>query len=394
MKICIVCPGWPGKVNRWNGIFILEQAVALRKQGCQIDVVTARVFKEDLPNETVAGINVSRFWFPSKQKLLTYYKRIPPVRILFYVLSGIIKTVRTVKSDKCDLIHAHFVIPAGLIGVLAGKLTNKPVVVTAHDSDVVMMPKRSKIAAYLLRYTLRKADLIVATTSELSQDIATNFNIPKEKIKVIALGVDRRLFKPMDQVKARKLLDLSQNRKFILFIGALVEAKGIKDLIDCLPDLIKAQKDLSLLVMGDGPLRDLLKNTVAEMELTEYVRFIGSISHEDVPIWLNACDVMVLPSWSEGLGMVVREAVSVGVPVVASAVGGIPDVIKDGQTGYLTKPGNIVQLSERIRAVLTDDGFRRRVEASKDIVDKYDHEVIASQIKDNYRNLVDNRTKS
>ena len=387
MRVLIVCPGWPGNVNPWNGIFVREQAEALVRQGTSVHVLTARVFNKD-PYEMQDGpVKVYRFRFPSKQMLLAEYERIPVFRIGVYLLSGIYKAFRLIKKEECDLLHAHFVIPAGLIAVIAGRLRRKPVVITAHDSDVVTFPEKSRIAGWLIRYSLRHADHIIPTNIFLKDHIKKNFGIAEEKMTVIPLGVDRELFKHIDQAEARRKLDLPAAKRAILYVGALLTIKGV----DILPEVISKVCDVvpeALFVfVGAGPLKDLLVSDIEKRGLSGNAMFAGSKIHEELPLWYGASDLMVLPTTSEGLGMVVREAISTGLPVVASNVGGVPDVVKDGETGYLTEPGDTYSVSEAIIKVLGDKGFRETVRKHSSVIDPFDHQKIAKRVIDVYKRI-------
>lgn len=387
MRVLIVCPGWPGNVNPWNGIFVREQAEAIDKEGTSATVLTARVFRAD-PYEAIDGrVKVFRFWFPSKQILLAEYERIPVFRIGFYLLSGIFKAFRLVKKESCDVIHAHFVIPAGLIAVIAGRLRRKPVVITAHDSDVVTFPEKSKIAGWLIGYSLRQADHIIPTNIHLKDHIATHFGIEEDKMTVIPLGIDRGLFRPIEKEEARRKLDLSLNRRIILYVGALLQIKGV----DIMPDIVSRVsskiRDPLFVFVGAGPLKDALNGEFERRGEAGNVVFEGSKAHEALPLWYNAADLMVLPTTSEGLGMVVREAISSGLPVVASGVGGIPDVVKEGKTGYLTQPGDADGVSQAILKVLGDEGFRDTVAKHSSLIDPFDHQKIAGRVIDVYKRI-------
>lgn len=378
MKVCIVCPGWPGKVNHWNGIFIQEQANSLIKAGCDVSIVTAQVFKEDPLFELDGKIKIYRFWFPSKRKLLAEYSKIPAIRIGIYLLTGTLRTLRVIRKERPNIIHAHWAIPSGLIGVIVGKLLRKKVIITVHDSDVTTFPSRSKIAKSLISYALNQASYIVPTNSTLEEIVKKNFNIPKEKISVIPLGIDKELFKPFNKETARSSLDLPKNKKIILFIGALLKIKGVDYLVESMPQIIKANKDAVFLFVGEGPLQKKLKERIDSLGYSSKVQFVGSKPYKEIPLWLNASDVLVLPTLSKGLGMVVIEAISTGTPIVSSPVGAAKKLVLEGVNGFTVEPGQSVKIAEKVNTILENiDTFRTKPNEHSQA---FNNEVIAKEI--------------
>lgn len=382
MRIVVVCPGWPGVVNPWNGIFIKDQAIALVELGCNVSVVTARVFEEDQPESKVGSISVHRFWFPSEQKLLADYEGIPFVRVSFYLLSGILKTISVSRRQKSDVIQGHFAVPSGFIAAIAGLLTRKPIIVTVHDSDVQTFPAKSRLAALCIRFTLKRAKRIVTTNEELARYVTEHYPFAAAKLRICPLGVNTKLFNPVDHDKSRRELGLPLDRKIAIYIGALLEIKGVDYLYEVVPKVLEKDKNALFLVIGKGPMRGWLEKQIAKDNLGGHVRIIGQLTHEEIPLWLGSSDVLVLSTRSEGQGMVVHEAVAMGVPVVSSRVGGIPNVVEDGANGFLVAPGDIQTFAESIVKVFSNSGFKKEALARSELAKKFGEEAAARSLLD------------
>ena len=144
------------------------------------------------------------------------------------------------------------------------------------------------------------------------------------------------------------------NLPYLLAIGSLTREKGVEILIEALVKLRRDYPNLSLCLLGDGPLRDALERRVAEMALSDWVHFIGIV--EDVRPWLKHCALLAVPSLSEGMGLAAVEAMAMGRPVVASRVGGLLEVVVDGETGRFARPGDADHLAEQVDALLRDPG--------------------------------------
>jgi glycosyltransferase involved in cell wall biosynthesis len=173
-----------------------------------------------------------------------------------------------------------------------------------------------------------------------------------ERIDVVPNGVDRQEFKPRDRGEARAHLGLPESGKMVLFVGHLTEPKGAGDLIRAFALAGEALRDTRLVMVGDGEGSAACR--VLAAGLGERVSFVGAEPHERIPLWLAACDALALPSWNEGMPNVVLEALACGRAVVASNVGGIPDVL-DGYPHALVPPREPAALALALERVLRSD---------------------------------------
>jgi len=165
---------------------------------------------------------------------------------------------------------------------------------------------------------------------------------------VITNGFDEKQFKIMDQLECRKKLLLPNDKKIFINVANLIEEKGHGDLIDAFNNITKYNKELLCIIIGEGLLRNQLEKKINNYNLKNQILLKGSIDHTQIPLWLNASDIFVLPSIIEGNPTVMFEAMGCGKPFVGSSVGGIPDIITSGDYGLLSIPGNSLDLEEKM----------------------------------------------
>ena len=290
---------------------------------------------------------------------------------------------RVAKNYKIDLIHAHWVIPSGFLASLGcGKI---PVVTTLRGSDIKKFGKQ-RMFKYPIIYALKRSTKIVALSNDLKQD-AIDLGTKSDKIYVIPGGVDVNKFRPQDRTVARLELHLSEEGFLIIFVGRLIKAKRVDKLINMSVKLSQ-DFDFHLVIVGDGPERANLENLAKGLGLKN-VLFTESVSHDSVPSYMAASDLLVLPSESEGLPGCVQEAMACGTPVVASNVGGLADLITNGVNGYLVDTE--AEMEERMRLLMSSPELVQTMGAnalefarqnlSLDMVVKKTEELYASILK-------------
>lgn len=203
----------------------------------------------------------------------------------------------------------------------------------------------------------KKADKIIAISNLIKKEMEEDLNIPKNKIEVVYNGIDLDEFRILDEKTVeneKKKYGFFKGSKIIGYTGRLHEEKGINILIEAFFQVSRRFDHLYLLLVGDGPERKKLESQVARLGLEKKVLFLGY--KEDVPLFLNLIDIFVLPSIvRESFGIVLTEAMACGKVVVASNLGGIPEIINSGINGFLFEPGNDKELSDRISQVLSDE---------------------------------------
>lgn len=260
--------------------------------------------------------------------------------------------IKTISKNNVnfDLIHAHF-LDCGFIGAKLKSLYNKPLVVTAHGGEVYNLPHKNGWHKALAKYALTEADQVI-TVSQFMAENVLSLGVPPDKIHVIPNGYNEKLFRPCSSTDARKQLGLPLDKKILLSVGGLVAVKGQTYLLDALKLVLKKHDNVILMIIGLGPLKENLLKKTRELKLEKNVFFAGWKEHNEIPMWMNACDVFVLPSLIESFGVVVIESMACAKPVVATNVGGVPEIIRNDNVGILVEPANPKSLSDGILEAL------------------------------------------
>jgi len=311
---------------------------------------------------------------------------------LFKDPAAVVSLARLIRREKFDIIHTHNS-KAGFIGRLAGRLAGVPLVIHTvhgfafHDAE---SPGRRILFRTLERVAARWCDGIIFISKPLEEWAnreRIGLRVPR---RVIYSGIDVESFRRADPQTVRREFGIPSNRVVVGMISKLWEGKGHRSLLQAWHQI---QPDWSggdrphLMIVGEGPLEDELKQRVRQLELTNSVTFTGF--RADIPEVTSAVDVAVLPSEFEGMGRVVLEAMAAGKPVVASRVGGIPDLVRDGVNGLLVPPNDVAALAAALRKVLTDGALREQLsEGAADSLDrKYSSSAMIEQIHAFYNAL-------
>lgn len=238
-----------------------------------------------------------------------------------------------------------------------------PLVVTIHS---LFGEHPDALIHDVMAPNLQRADRLIAVSTHVA-DHAVQLGADPTRIRVIPSGVDTQRFRPINRATTRATLGLSSEQKIILFVGTLEPRKQVDRLLLALP-LVRQRIPLSNVVIigtgevaGAGDQTALLHRVVRENNLEDVVRFEGRVSEEQLVSWYTAADVFALPSSSEGQGLAALEAMACGLPVVASAVGGLLEAIVDGHNGALVRPGDVSALAQRLTDVLQDECLRERL---------------------------------
>jgi glycosyltransferase involved in cell wall biosynthesis/peptidoglycan/xylan/chitin deacetylase (PgdA/CDA1 family) len=249
---------------------------------------------------------------------------------------------RRLESHRPDVVLAYWAHPDGEVAVRAARLAGVPAVVMVGGSDVLLLARSSDRRRRIVN-VLRSADAVVAVSGHL-RDRLVNFGIEPNKVHVVYRGVDSNRFTAGDRSAARRRLGIPPDERVAVWVGRMVPVKAVDVLLEAVGVLRQRGVSLWLYLIGDGPLRHALEARVRARGLTDRCAFAGAVRHERLADWYRAADVAVLPSLSEGVPNVLREAQACGTPFVASHVGGIPE-IADPATDLLVPPGDVAALA-------------------------------------------------
>lgn len=271
---------------------------------------------------------------------------------------------RLLQGYRPSLIHAHF----GIEGVYALPLAKRlgiPLVTTFHGFDATLadwaLLGSPAWAQYpLLRRTLaRDGDLFVCASSFIRERLLT-MGFPAARTHTLYIGVDCRSIRPRHP---------SEEAPVILHVARLAAVKGTQYLLRAFATVAQRYDGAQLVIIGDGPLKRSLRSLAASLGVQDRVRFLGALAHADVLAWMRKAAMLVLPGIRtatgrvEGLGLVLLEAAATGVPAIGSRLGGIPEGVMDGRTGYLVPERDPAALAARIGELLDDPAKRYRMGA-------------------------------
>ena len=209
----------------------------------------------------------------------------------------------------------------------------------------------------------KKASLIVAVSKYSRDKILEHYDIEEGKIRIIPNGVDVEKFKPTDAAASKRQFNLGKEPT-VLFVGSLVPRKGLPYLVEAAKKVVKQQANTKFVIVGDGPLRKQLDESLNNAGLMGNFVFLGNLKEDQLSTIYSAADVFVLPSIQEGQGIVLLEAQACGKPVVAFGEGGVYEAVRDKETGFLVELGNSEGLADELLRLLGDEGLRQKMGAA------------------------------
>ena len=395
MKVCILTTSFPLGKGDISGMFVLEQARHLIKHGAAVRVVSPHHFGSPLV-EDMNGIHVHRFryFLPEKLQKLCYGSGMPnnirefPWTKLQLPLLVLLFTIQAIRHARgCDIIHAHWSV-AGIAGLIAARIMRKPIVLNIHQGTLRDFTKIERVLLENVDYVVFNSSYTLSHAMKYAKPVRS---------AIVPPGVDTEKFqcrssswKGMDILPAR-IMD-----KPILFtLGRLVEWKGHRYLIDAVR-LVKDKMNVHLLIGGEGTLRQDLDNLVRDRGLEDDVTFLGHIPGHLMNTYYSNADIYIQPSiidkdgTTEGLGVTILEAMACGTPCIGSKVGGIPDIIRDGENGFLVNPADPEQLAEKISLLLQAKDLREEIggKGRKFVEENYSWNVKAGELMEIYSRLL------
>ena len=374
--------------------WLVETIRRLRERGVEVEVLAPAY--RGLGEQVLGGVRVHRFRYaPRAWETLTHDQTAPDrIRerpwflglVPGYVAAGSRAAARLARAGGFDVIHAFWPIPQGLLGLHAKRKSGLPLVSTFFGVELTWMERQFPFLAPLLRRIVRGSDAVTAISTYTAARLAQQ--VPGVDPAIIPFGaaVDAPAEPPPYTYDGARPFEL-------LFVGRLVERKGVH-LLHALASL-PPERRVALHVVGDGPDRAKLQEQARRLALGERAVFHGFVSKDELQRRLETCDAFVLPAVvdakgdTEGLGVVLIEAMSYARPVIASAAGGIVDIVRDGRNGLLVPPGDAPALAAAVAAMMDDPARARAfgLNGREDVAANFAWDVIADRLAEIYRRV-------
>jgi glycosyltransferase involved in cell wall biosynthesis len=354
MKVLVSTGIFPNRSDMTRGVYVFQQVAALGRL---------------VPVEAVAPVP----WIPRLLRSARYrpvaaaprrdtlsgvavtYPRYVVIPKIFRFLHGFFVFACTLPAHLSaarrlhpDVVLSFFAYPYGFCAVLVAGCLRRPVVVSCRGSDINHLA-RPRARRALIGWALRRCHTVVVVSRALATSVAA-LGVPAERIRVMPNGIDGDRFHPRDRAAARRTLNLPAEQRLVVCVSRLSHEKGIDILADATARL---PADVRVVVVGDGAERSALCARVRALGLNDRFHFTGTRPHDEIPAWLAAADVAVLASRSEGHPNAVVEALACGRPVVATHVGGVPDVITRAADGIVVAPEDAGALADGLRDALS-----------------------------------------
>jgi glycosyltransferase involved in cell wall biosynthesis len=354
-SVLFLTNAYPDFESSYRGVFIQKMAVLLRNEGYEISVVTPKIYRKSSYHEKKDGIKIYRFPFFARDKLLIEYKNIPYVKMIIYYLMGFLWTFYALLKNRCDMIHAHWAIPTGLIGVLVGKLLKKSVIVTIHGSDFRMATEGSGLLKNIFLYVCHRSEHIFCV-SELQAKEIEKMGVKEEKISTLPMGIEES-FLETGKNRGKKLNDQEHS---ILSNRNLFPLYNVSLLIRAIPMVLQGEPNTRFLIAGDGPERENLEREARDLKVSRFVKFLGRVPHEKMADLLSQTDIFVSTSLHDGTSVSLLEAMGSGAFPIVTDIPSNREWISPGQNGFLVPVNEEKLLAKKIIDAIRDKTLLER----------------------------------
>ncbi len=384
LRVLIISNGHPCPALPHFYTFIAEQAKAISER---VEVRAIVPIEKHLPlSRHIRHLELSRNFPPllRTDDYITYFPRVyryfPKLNKYLADYLALWATLYTIwrRGIGFDLVHGHFAHPAGFIAASISELFRRPYALTVHGSDVLeafVEAETVKTRRAHRDFGLRKAHKVICVSNSLRERVV-NLGVPFSRTVVIPNGLDTEKFSPLPE---------GSSDNCILYVGNLIERKGIDLLIEAFERVSPGHPGLRLKLLGDGPVREHLKEQTLLSGLADRVEFLPQRPNSEIPQVMAKARLFCLPSREEGFGVVLIEALASGVPVIGARTGGIADIITSDDFGLLFEPGNAADLAAQVNNALNKDWKKAAI---REAGLKYSWHRIAKRVVDQYKSAV------
>ena len=393
-KVLILTSTFPRWTGDTNPPFVYELSKRLAKK---IDItVLAPNSPKAKSYEVMEGIKTYRYryFFSPLEKLAGNGGIIPVLKknkcyylvTPFFILGQLIAAIKLVKADRPSTVHAHWIIPQGLVALFIKKIFKIPYIITSHGGDIFSL--QGSVFFWLKYQVLTNADKITVVSSAIKKEVLKINPKLVNRIKVIPMGVDASKFNPSKYDESiKQKYDI--NGPLLLFVGRLAEKKGVKYLLEAMPAILKKNPKTKLLVVGSGVLESSLKNLSLKLKINNNVIFTGPIENSELPKYYATSDIFIGPSVktkdgdTEGFGLTFVEAMMSGCQIIGTDVGGISDIVEKNK---LIKPMDPASIEKKVRELL--DSCEKDIKTIKNSNKRYSKKFDWENISQRYLTVI------
>jgi len=318
----------------------------------------------------------------------TEIEQYPLLKHFPYTLALASKMAEVVRQQDLEILHAHYAIPFGAAALLAKQIVSErplKVVMTLHGTDITLVGNNASFKP-VTKMTIDEADAVTVVSQFLRDETYRQFGVQRT-LRVIYNFIDPERHE--SQPCACIPTCLSKSEKTLMHISNFRPVKRIRDVVSVFARVAE-EIDARLILIGDGPEIPIARELAEDLDVLDRVTFVGVV--DQVAPLLNEADLFLLPSSTESFGLVALEAMASGVPVIASNIGGIPEVVEDGVSGFLAPVGDVDRMAEHALRLLRDEELRCRigVAAQERARTAFNYESIVPQYEQLYESLVGN----
>lgn len=367
MKIGVICyPSLGG-----SGVVATELGIMMAKRGHELHYISSgvpfRLLECDeniyFHEVTIEGYAVFKY---------------PP-----YDIALANQIAQVIQTEALDLLHVHYAVPHAISAALGKDMAQSDIgiITTLHGTDVTILGQDDSLRN-TVQYGIQKSTIVTAVSNSLREDTKKLIK-PDKEIHTIYNFIDEKKYVPQDPGTLKADLGIQEEEKVLIHISNFREVKNIPDVVKSF-QLITAEVDAKLLLVGEGPEMDSIKQLVQDLHLEEKVLFTGK--RNDLAQFLAISDMMFHLSEKEAFGLVLLEALACGVPAVATAIDGIPEVITDGVNGFLVPFGDVQQAAEKAIQILQDETLHKEFVENGFLTvrEKFNSEKIVAQYEQLY----------
>ena len=362
-KIAILVPGLPPNVIGGTEIATEIIAKILAKRNFDVHIITR--------NTHIKFRGKTRSLNKKESNNGYIIHRTPHLKLPFFgFIIDVLFGLHTLIKIRPDIIHGQMIKTYGFIAVLGGKLLRKKTIVSARGSDFY---NSSNIYLKSLgKFIVSQASIVLGVSNHMTRRMQEVW--PQKPIFRLYNGVELERY--FHDTTPKSTINL-------IFVGRLVKIKRVSDAIKAVSNLKKISPKLSLTIVGSGPRERFLKDLAHQLNIEDHIRYIGSIHPKEIPKTLSKADIFIFPSQSEGLPNVILEAMASSLPIIASRITAIPELVQDHLNGLLHAPENVRELTENLKKLIQNDNLRKSMgQKSREIAQKYNwDEIIDTLIK-------------